>query len=116
MFFACVVAGGALSNWGLDTGGLPRSLALCLGVLGVGWVPALGLMCTQLPLRLPDGRPLSPCWAVFGHVTAVVIGVATLVTLLQPDPAEDRARGLHSPIAVGWAQPLEPVLLLVSLC
>ena len=95
--FALVVAADGVSTWGLMTGSLPVALCQWLAVPTLLWVPALGLMATELPLRLPDGRPLSRRWAVYGRITAGVIAFATVAMLLQPGEPGARQRRAGEP-------------------
>ena len=56
LLFAIVVACSGVAKWGLETDALPEPVAEWIGVGSSVWVIALGLLGTQLPLRLPDGR------------------------------------------------------------
>jgi hypothetical protein len=84
LLFAVVVAGSAVSRWALHTGSLPEGVAAWMLVAGSAWVPALGLVGTQLPLRLPDGALPSPRWRRFSQASALLIAVSTVGMAVQP--------------------------------
>ena len=48
--------------WSLGVSPQPASDSAVAWATSWGWVPPFGLMATHLPLRLPDGRLLSPRW------------------------------------------------------
>jgi hypothetical protein len=56
-------------------------LAAAIG--GVSWVPAYGMIVFLL-LRFPDGRPLSPRWAVADRLALLGIGLATVGITFHP--------------------------------
>jgi hypothetical protein len=85
-----------------------------IGVGGALWVPAVGLLGTHLPLRLPDGELLSGRWAVFSHVCTAVIVLTLLV--VSVDPAGRDHPGVENPLAVSWAGALGPLYALLPLC
>jgi hypothetical protein len=100
LLFALVVASSTISVWAVETGGLPRDVAAWVAVPSVAWVPALGLIGTQLPLRLPDGTLPSPRWRWFSRATLVLIAAALVGMATSPSDVEDVA-GSANPIA--WA-------------
>ena len=108
LLLAIVVAGDALSSWGLHTGSLPPTVCNWLGWVTAAWVPMLGLMAIQLPLRLPDGHAL---WRRYAHTGTVATALVSVVLFCQPSDVP----GLTNPTAAGWAQPLTPVLLALPL-
>jgi hypothetical protein len=113
LLFALVVAADAFTTWGLQTGSLADAPSAWLGVLTLLWVPALGLMATELPLRLPDGRPLTRGWSNYGRLTRSVVVLATLAMLLQPGDPSETGTGPANPIGVAAADALGPVFLLI---
>jgi hypothetical protein len=115
LLLAIVVAGDALSTWGVQSGSLPKGLCRWLAWVTAAWVPALGLMGTQLPLRLPDGRPLSPRWRTYSRVCVAVIAVVTFVMFTQPDSPSDPAFGLANPTGISWMEGAGPLFLLLPL-
>jgi hypothetical protein len=111
LLFAVVIAGDAISTWGLQTGSLPRELCRWFGWITAAWVPALGLMGTQLPLRLPDGHPLTAGWGRYARLCTVAIAAVTFVMVTQPDI--DQATGLSNPTGIGFSESLGPLVLLL---
>jgi hypothetical protein len=74
------------------------------------WLPALGLLFTQIPLRFPTGRLLSPRWRWFSAYTVVALVVSTLVLstwTLEVYP------GLPNPVGLTWLIAGQPFQLLV---
>jgi hypothetical protein len=112
LLFAVVVASSAISVWAVKTGGLPRDVAAWVAVPSVAWVPALGLIGTQLPLRLPDGRLPSPRWRWFSHVTLLLIAAALVGMATSPGDVDDVA-GTANPLAWGPLSWLTSAVLLV---
>ena len=49
------------------------------------WVPPFGLMATHLPLRLPDGKLLSPRWRVVSRLATTAIVVTCVGFLFDPE-------------------------------
>jgi len=115
LLFAVVVASSGAAVWALETEALPRSLGECIMVPANAWVIALGLIGTQLPLRLPDGRLPSPRWRWFSRLTLALIGVSVVGMAVQPGRVEDVA-GTANPLASEALKPLAAVFLLVILC
>ena len=109
---ALVVATSNGSRWVLASDRLPQAVGEWLSVGSNAWVVALGLLGTQLPLRLPDGRLPSPRWRAFSGVTLVLIAVSLVGMATQPGPVEGVA-GTSAPLGVAWAAPLATAFLLV---
>lgn len=65
--FALVVACSNVSGWALRTDSLPQAAGEWISVASNAWVVALGLIGTQLPLRLPDGRLPTDRWRWFSR-------------------------------------------------
>lgn len=103
---------GAGREWALNSGRF--ELAEWLGQLGVLWVPALGLMATHLPLRLPDGLLLTPGWRWYSRLCTAVIILATALIVTQPGPASGLP-GTANPLAVESLQTLAPLFNLLPL-
>jgi hypothetical protein len=112
LLLACVIGCDALGQWGTETGSLPDGVVEWLGWATSAWVPALGLMGTQLPLRLPDGRPL---WRRYSRVCVVAVAVVTLTMFVQPFDATDNARGLSNPTGLSWAGSIGALFVLLPL-
>jgi hypothetical protein len=113
--YAVVAASTGLARWGLSTGALSRPVGEWISVASNVWVVALGLIGTQLPLRLPDGELPSPRWRWFSRLTLVLIvgGLVPIATI--PGPVED-VPGTANPLGAEWASALEPLLLLLLAC
>ncbi|MDP8968730.1 MAG: hypothetical protein M3N04_09030 [Actinomycetota bacterium] len=105
LLFAVVVAASAISAWALRTGSLPQPVAEWISVPTSAWVIGLGLIGTQLPLRLPDGRLPSPRWRWYSRVTIGLIAVALVGMTAQRGRVEDIA-GTSNPLGAEWAEPL----------
>ena len=114
LMFALVVACSAGARWGLRGGHLPRGLWEWVATGSNGWVIALGLIGTQLPLRLPDGRLPSDRWRWFSRLTAVLIAISLVGMATQRERVED-VRGTSNPIGSAVTEPLAAVFLLVIL-
>jgi hypothetical protein len=74
------------------------------------WLPAVGLLLTQIPLRFPDGRLPSPRWRWFSWFTiaAIVFGSAVLSA-----GAAEVAPGIANPTHIAGLTGLPWVLALV---
>jgi len=114
LLFAVVVACSAVSRWGLETGSLPEGVGEWISVGGDSWVPALGLIGTQLPLRLPDGQLLSRRWRTYSRVTLGLIAASFVAMAIQPGRVEDVA-GTANPLGVEGSEPVAAVFILVIL-
>jgi hypothetical protein len=76
------------------------------------WVPPVGLLFTQIPLRFPDGRLPSPRWRWFSWFTIVSIAVASWA--ISTGPAKV-APGLANPTHLPWTPTERTVLTFVVL-
>ena len=115
LLFAVVVAGSLVTVWGLRTGHIPKSVAEWIGVGPSVWVIALGLIGTQLPLRLPDGRLPSPRWTWFSRASIVLIAVTLVGMATMPGRVEDEP-GTANPLGAAWARPLAAGIFLLIAC
>jgi hypothetical protein len=111
MCWAVVLGGSALSTWGEETGRLGTS-AEWISWAGWLWVPAVGLMGTHLPLRLPDGRLPSPRWRPFSRICTAGIVLASVVIATEPASGD----ALPNPTASEPLQLLAPVMALLPIC
>jgi len=73
------------------------------------WLPAVGILFTQVPLRFPDGRLPTPRWRWFSRTTIVLIALGTAGLAVS---GGDVGPGIAHPIGVPWIRE-RPVLLLV---
>jgi hypothetical protein len=89
LLFAIVVASSGIAVWAYATGALPAGVAGWIGVGANAWVVGLGLIGTQLPLRLPDGELPSPAWRWFSRLSIVLIAVALVGMAIQPEASGD---------------------------
>ncbi|MFL6173769.1 MAG: hypothetical protein ACJ716_12840 [Marmoricola sp.] len=112
LLFSVVVASSSVALWALTTGSLDRQLAVWIDVGGNCWVIALGLIGTQLLLRLPDGRLPSPRWRWYSRTTIVLIGVALVGMATQTTPVEG-VRGAENPLASSTLSSLSFAFLFV---
>jgi hypothetical protein len=115
LLFAVVVAFSIVTVWGLRTGHIPKSVAEWIGVGPNVWVIALGLIGTQLPLRLPDGRLPSPRWTWFSRASIVLIAVTLVGMATIPGRVEDEP-GTANPLGAAWARPLSAGIFLLIAC
>jgi hypothetical protein len=114
LLFAVVVASTIVSVWALRTGTLPKDLAEWISVPSSAWVPALGLLGIQLPLRLPDGDLPSPRWRWFSRATLVLIAVAWVGMTVVPGEVQGEA-GTTNPVGSEVLQWLTVAFALVAL-
>ena len=114
LMFALVVASSTGARWGLRGDHLPRGLWEWAAIASNGWVVALGLIGTQLALRLPDGRLPSARWRWFSRLTLVCIAVA-VVGMATTQERVEGVRGTANPIGSATLEQLSPVFLLVIL-
>jgi hypothetical protein len=108
-------AAGAVASWGIETGALSARAAGWVEVLAVAGVLAVALTGTQLPLLLPDGHLLSPRWRTFSRLSAGLVVVAGVATLLQPKTV-DELPGVPNPLGVEGGDAFGAVFFLVILC
>lgn len=115
LLFAIVVATSGVSVWILSTGSLPAAVGEWISVASNVWVVGLGLIGTQLPLRLPDGALPSPGWRWFSRASIVLIAVSLVGMSVAPvvDPA---VPGTENPVQVEALKWLASVFLGVLLC
>jgi hypothetical protein len=74
------------------------------------WVPSVGLLFTQIPLRFPDGRLPSPRWRWFSWFTIVSIVLASAgASTSEPTVAP----GVANPTYVAWTATEYAVLAIV---
>jgi len=115
LLFSIVIASSSIAQWGLETGSLPRDLAEWIDVGGSLWVVALGLIGTQLLVRLPDGTLPSPRWRWFSRATVILIAVAFVGMATTVGPVED-VPGTANPLGATWGEPLAAAFGLVIGC
>ncbi|HEX6652082.1 MAG TPA: hypothetical protein VF072_05015 [Thermoleophilaceae bacterium] len=115
LLWAIVLASAAVATWGLETGDLPRSVAEWIDVGSNVWVIGLGLLGTQLPLRLPDGRLPSPRWRWFSRASAGLIAI-TLVGMATHQGRVEGYAGTANPLGAAWAEPLAAAIFLLIAC
>jgi hypothetical protein len=114
LLFSIVVASSSGAAWALKTESLPKAAGEWISVPSSCWVVALGLIGTQVPLRLPDGRLPSPRWRTYSRVCIALVAAAFVAMTMQPGRVEEVA-GTANPLGVGWAKPLGGLFLLVIL-
>ena len=114
LMFALVVASSTGARWGLRGEHLPQGFWEWASIAANAWVVALGLIGTQLALRLPDGRLPSERWRWFSRVTVVLIAVSVVGMSTTRERVEG-VSGTSNPIGNAALQQLSPVFLLVVL-
>ena len=107
-----VGASDAVATWAALAGEF--RLAGLASVLGSCWVPALGLMATHLPLRLPDGALVSPSWRWYSRFCTAVIVVISIGIATEPGLVAD-VPGTENPLAVDLSVALGPLFPLFPL-
>jgi len=115
LLFAVFVACSAVSTWAVLTGSLPRDVGEWIGLGADAGVPALGLIGTQLVLRLPDGALPSPRWRWFSHVSLAAIAVSLAANLVQPGPVEELP-GTANPLGVEALKGVDSIFLVLLAC
>ena len=115
LLFAVFVACSAVSTWAVLTGSLPRDVGEWIGLGADAGVPALGLIGTQLVLRLPDGALPSPRWRRFSHVSLAAIAVSLAANLVQPGPVEELP-GTANPLGVEALKGVDSIFLVLLAC
>jgi hypothetical protein len=112
LLFAIVVASSGVARWGLETGSLPQGVAEWISVASSAWVIALGLIGTQLPLRLPDGALPSPRWRWYSRISLILIAVA-LVGMATQQGRVENVPGSSNPLGSASLEPLAGAFLFV---
>jgi hypothetical protein len=112
LLFSVVVACSSLAHWGLATRNIDRDLAEWIDVGGNCWVVALGLIGTQLLLRLPDGTLPSPRWRWYSRATILLMAVAVVGMATQTGPVEG-IKGTENPLASTTLNHLSSAFLVV---
>ncbi len=84
---------------------LPGVAAWCFWYAGNSeqgwvWLPPIGLLFTQVPLRFPDGRPPTPGWRWFSTFTIASIVIASVTLASAPGEVH---RGVDNPLALDWS-------------
>ncbi len=115
LLFAVVVVCSAGARWGLRGGHLSPQLWEWVAIGSNAWVLALGLIGTQLLVRLPDGALPSPRWRWFSRLTTALIALSLTGMATTPGAVEEVA-GTSNPIAWTATEPLAYAFLLVVLC
>ena len=115
LLFAVVLACSSVAVWGLRTGDVPKGVAEWISVASSLWVVALGLIGTQLPLRLPDGRLPSPRWRSFSRASMVLIAVTLVGMTAMPGRVEGEP-GSANPLGAAWARPLAAGIFVLIAC
>jgi hypothetical protein len=115
LLFAIVVTCSGVAKWGLETDALPQAVAEWIGVGSSVWVIALGLLGTQLPLRLPDGRLPSPRWRWFSRISLALIALTLIGMAAQRGRVED-VPGTANPLGSALVQLLSGAIFLLILC
>jgi hypothetical protein len=115
LLFAIVVACSGITVWALETGSLPTAVAEWISVGSNAWVLALGLIGTQLPLRLPDGPLPSPNCRWFSRVSILLIAISVVGMAVVPARVED-VPGTANPVGVESLESLAVVFSGVLLC
>jgi hypothetical protein len=111
VLFALLGTQDNLVQWAVEQDMLDTAGWIAIG--GALWVPAVGLLGTHLPLRLPDGQLLSKRWAAYSRFCTAVIVLSWV--LASVDPAVLDHPGVENPLAVGWADVLGPLYALLPL-
>ena len=107
-----VVATSAFAAWSTGAG-REEGPAQWVNWVGWLWVPAVGLMGTHLPLRLPDGHLPSPGWRPFSRFcTASIVLVSALMAV---SPLEEGVAGPDNPIALDLPSWVAVIFLLLPI-
>ncbi len=113
LLWSLVIASSFASTWALKTGTLPKTVAEWIDIPAYAWVAALGLLGTQLPLRVPDGELPSPRWRWFSRITLGMIAVAIVGMASTPGKVEGFA-GTTNPLGSHVLRWLSAAFLLVA--
>ena len=103
-FFASIVAANAGSL------GLASWLG---GGLAQWWLPAVGLMATHLPLRLPNGSLPSARWRWYARFCTFVIVLSFVLVVTAP--SEEAGQGVSNPLETDAFAFLTPLFVLFPL-
>jgi hypothetical protein len=104
----------AASGWIIHGEVLPSEAGYWISLVGILWVPAVGMLGAHLPLRFPDGNLPSERWRLYSRFCTAVIVLTTFVLAFEPtEPMSDSQRALFD--AMSWAQALQPLILLFPL-
>jgi hypothetical protein len=104
----------AASGWIIHGDVLPPEAGYWISLLGILWVPAVGLLGTHLPLRFPDGNLPSEKWRLYSRLCTAVIALTTFVLAFEPtEPMSSSQRALID--AMSWTQALQPLIILFPL-
>ncbi|MEO6471044.1 MAG: hypothetical protein ABIR57_04275 [Aeromicrobium sp.] len=114
LLFAMVAACSSIASWGLTSGKIPEGLAEWIDLGANAWVVALGLIGTQLLIRLPDGTLPSPRWRWYSRVSILLIAVALIGMAAQTGPVEG-VPGAENPLASATVAGLSNAFFLVIL-
>ena len=112
LLFAIVVASSSVAHWGLETDSLPQGVAEWISVPSSLWVIALGLIGTQLPLRLPDGALPSPRWRWYSRISLILMAIA-LVGMATQQGRVENVPGSSNPLGSASLEPLAGAFLFV---
>lgn len=113
--FAIVVASAFGSTWALKTGDVPKGVGEWIDIPTAAWVPALALIGTQLPLRVPDGKLPAPRWRWFSRLTLILIPFAMVGIATTPGKVES-VEGTTNPIGSHSLTLLTAAVLLLIVC
>jgi hypothetical protein len=114
LLLSVVLASTMLSHLALDATSLPKAVGEWVSIPGNLWVVALGLIGTQLPLRLPDGRLPSPRWTWYSRISIALIAVTLVGMAVQPGRVDEIA-GTANPLGSETLKPLSAVVFLMIL-
>ena len=112
--FSLVVGSSSIVHWGLLTGKMSPGFAEWLSIGSNAWVVALGLVGTQLLIRLPDGSLPSPGWRWYSRATALLIVFSTVGMATEPGTVEG-VEGTANPLGSETAAQLSAAFFLVIL-
>ena len=114
VLWTLLLGSNAIGIWALQERALPRDLAEWLGWVGGLWTIPLGLMGTHLPLRLPEGRLLSPRWRSYSRLCTAVIALVTLLAATEFVRVQG-IPGTGNPTRMPWLDPFRGLFVLLPL-